>query len=133
MNLGSGTLQQSLQSVELPATHIFTPYYPPQDEFDGMLENDSIKSRPVPVPVLVFANKMDVKDAMDHVEVSEGLGLAELSDRPWHIEASNALTGEGLDEGVKWLGAQVTKQKEEAKGGGGAGAAKGGAGAGAGR
>jgi len=68
-----------------------------------MLEHDSIKARPV--PILVFANKMDVKDSMDAVEVSEGLGLAELSDRPWNIEASNALSGDGLDTGVKWLSA----------------------------
>lgn len=29
--------------------------------------------------------------------------LEDIKDKPWHICASNALTGEGLSEGVEWL------------------------------
>ncbi len=31
------------------------------------------------------------------------LGLERILDKPWHICASNAVTGEGLPEGVEWL------------------------------
>ena len=30
-------------------------------------------------------------------------GLERLLDKPWHICASNATTGEGLQEGIEWL------------------------------
>lgn len=36
-----------------------------------------------------------------------GLGLERIVDKPWHICASNALTGEGLQQGVEWLTQQV--------------------------
>lgn len=35
------------------------------------------------------------------------LGLEKLRDKPWHISSSNALTGEGLQEGVTWLIQQI--------------------------
>ena len=31
-------------------------------------------------------------------------------DKPWHICASNAVTGEGLQEGVEWLTGQCTTE-----------------------
>ena len=31
------------------------------------------------------------------------IGLERIHDKPWHICASNAVTGEGLQEGVEWL------------------------------
>ena len=34
-------------------------------------------------------------------------GLERIMDKPWHICASNAVTGEGLHEGVEWLTAQI--------------------------
>ena len=38
-------------------------------------------------------------------------GLERLLDKPWHICASNATTGEGLQEGIEWLtGEQDTWQ-----------------------
>lgn len=35
------------------------------------------------------------------------LGLEKIKDKPWHISSSNALTGEGLQEGVQWLVQQI--------------------------
>ena len=34
-------------------------------------------------------------------------GLERLLDKPWHICASNAATGEGLQEGIEWLTGQI--------------------------
>ena len=38
------------------------------------------------------------REAMSSVKVSQTLGLERLMDKPWHICASNAVTGEGLNE-----------------------------------
>ena len=39
-------------------------------------------------------------------------GLERIMDKPWHICASNAVTGEGLHEGVEWLTAQIKDQMD---------------------
>ena len=62
------------------------------------------------MPLLFFANKMDKKEAMSTVKVSQMLGLERIKDKPWHICASNAVTGEGLHEGVEWLTTQIKGQ-----------------------
>ena len=78
------------------------------------LQHPDIQARRL--PILFFANKMDsrwiimkarlrgeidsrvCRDAMSSVKVSQTLGLERLMDKPWHICASNAVTGEGLNE-----------------------------------
>lgn len=40
---------------------------------------------------------------MSAAEISEGLDLTSLRDRQWHIVASSALTGKGIEEGLDWL------------------------------
>ena len=62
------------------------------------------------MPILFFANKMDTKEAMSSVKVSQMLGLEQIMDKPWHICANNTFTGEGLQEGVQWLTSQITSQ-----------------------
>lgn len=39
--------------------------------------------------------------------LSSALGLEKIKDKPWHISSSNALTGEGLQDGVQWLVQQI--------------------------
>jgi hypothetical protein len=46
---------------------------------------------------------MDLPGALLPSETSLQLGLQDIKDRPWQIAASNALTGEGVDDGVSWL------------------------------
>eukprot|EP00063_Salmo_salar_P033302 XP_014008137.1 PREDICTED: ADP-ribosylation factor-like protein 6 [Salmo salar] len=59
------------------------------------------------IPLLFFANKMDVRDALSSVKVSQLLCLEKIKDKPWHICASDAVKGEGLLEGVDWLQDQI--------------------------
>lgn len=40
---------------------------------------------------------------MSPAEVTEKLGLHRMRDRNWYVHPSNALTGEGLFEGLNWL------------------------------
>ena len=58
---------------------------------------------------------MDTKEAMSSVKVSQMLGLERIMDKPWHICASNAVTGEGLHEGVEWLTTQIKDQLDSKK------------------
>jgi len=76
-----------------------------KDELDMLLQHPDIQARKL--PILFFANKMDLRDAMSSVKVSQTLGLERLLDKPWHICASNATTGEGLQEGIEWLTGQI--------------------------
>jgi ADP-ribosylation factor-like protein 6 len=72
-----------------------------KDELDTLLQHKDIGKRSV--PILFFANKMDLPKSLTPAQVSEALQLPNLTDRPWHIVASNALAGTGLQEGIKWL------------------------------
>lgn len=42
-----------------------------------------IRSRKI--PLLFFANKTDLRDAMSSVKVSQTLRLERIKDKPWHI------------------------------------------------
>ena len=68
------------------------------------------------VPVLFFANKMDLPTALSPVECVQQLELDKVDDKPWHIAPSNALSGEGIDDGITWLGDQMARQVRNRKG-----------------
>ena len=53
--------------------------------------------------VLVFANKRDIRGAMDVDAIADALGLKRLVNRHWHIVGCSAVTGEGLLDGFDWL------------------------------
>ncbi|KAF7997747.1 hypothetical protein HCN44_009145 [Aphidius gifuensis] len=65
------------------------------------------------VPILVFANKQDVTNAMSVDEVKEKLNLdVAFVGRPWHVQASSAIRGDGLYEGLDWLINEFEKKKQ---------------------
>jgi ADP-ribosylation factor-like protein 6 len=74
-----------------------------KDELDLLLSHNDIKTSVA--PILVFANKSDLPGALEAADVSLYLGLPQLSQsqRPWQIQASNALSGEGVGQGLEWL------------------------------
>eukprot|EP00796_Vickermania_ingenoplastis_P007596 gene7596-5357_t len=75
-----------------------------KDELEEMLQHADIKSRPV--PLLIFANKMDITQLLDLYSA------AKTGSRPFNIFASNALKGTGVNEGMEWLqGIMLTQQK----------------------
>ncbi|XP_022914676.1 ADP-ribosylation factor-like protein 6 [Onthophagus taurus] len=76
-----------------------------KDELDLLLSHPDVCNKKI--PVLFFANKMDCKDSLSSVKIAAALGMDKIMDKPWHISASNALTGEGLQEGVEWLTQQI--------------------------
>ena len=63
------------------------------------------------VPILFFANKMDIQGSMDAAKVASSLDLDNITDRPWHIQNCSAKTGEGVDDGMNWLSNMVKRKK----------------------
>lgn len=68
-------------------------------ELQQLLLEDELKG----VTLLVFANKMDLPNAMTAADVSQGLGLTDIRNRQWAIFQSSAVQGVGITEGLDWL------------------------------
>ncbi|MGH0168681.1 UNVERIFIED_CONTAM: hypothetical protein FKN15_055103 [Acipenser sinensis] len=54
-----------------------------KEELDTLLNHPDIKHRRL--PILFFANKMDLRDALSSVKASQLLCLENITDKPWHI------------------------------------------------
>ncbi|WIA30287.1 hypothetical protein OEZ86_000377 [Tetradesmus obliquus] len=59
------------------------------------------------LPLLVFANKMDLPDALQPAELAEQMQLPQVAQRAFHITSCSALRNEGVQEGMKWLAGQL--------------------------
>lgn len=116
-----------------------------KDELDALLSHEDVAERPV--PLLIFANKTDKASALPLVEVISLLGLQDISGRAWKVQCvdcvgshvvrggpthtstpsscrpSNALTGEGVDDGIEWLAQKVSEGASAGTGGSTAAAA----------
>ncbi|KAA0203045.1 hypothetical protein HAZT_HAZT004186 [Hyalella azteca] len=57
--------------------------------------------------VLIFANKQDVTGSMSPTEISNMLNLTSIKKHKWQIQACCALTGEGLYQGLEWIGSTL--------------------------
>ncbi|KAE8282378.1 Adseverin Gelsolin-like protein Scinderin [Larimichthys crocea] len=63
------------------------------------------------VPVLVVANKQDLRNSLSLAEMESMLALGELSTAtPWHLQPACAIIGEGLQEGLEKLHAMIMKR-----------------------
>jgi len=78
-----------------------------KEELHRMLAEDELRD----AVVLVFCNKQDLPNAMSVNEVTERLGLNQLRNRKWYIQATCATTGDGLYEGLDWLSNTLSKSK----------------------
>ena len=63
------------------------------------------------VPLLVFANKQDLPNAMNAAEITDKLGLHSLRQRNWYIKSTCATSGDGLYDGLDWLSATLSGKK----------------------
>ncbi|KAI9363948.1 ADP-ribosylation factor-like protein 3 [Zopfochytrium polystomum] len=67
-------------------------------ELNQLLEESKLSG----VPVLVFANKQDLVNAIPADEIAIGLNLNSIRDRQWKIQACSAVEGVGITEGMEW-------------------------------
>jgi len=77
-----------------------------REEMHKMLQEDELRE----AILLVFANKQDLPNAMNAAELTDKLGLHNLRNRQWYIQATCATQGHGLYEGLDWLSAQLSKR-----------------------
>eukprot|EP00201_Polytomella_parva_P006229 CAMPEP_0175084202 /NCGR_PEP_ID=MMETSP0052_2-20121109/27905_1 /TAXON_ID=51329 ORGANISM="Polytomella parva, Strain SAG 63-3" /NCGR_SAMPLE_ID=MMETSP0052_2 /ASSEMBLY_ACC=CAM_ASM_000194 /LENGTH=238 /DNA_ID=CAMNT_0016355933 /DNA_START=13 /DNA_END=730 /DNA_ORIENTATION=- len=76
-------------------------------ELQILLGNEQL----VKTPILIFANKQDLPDAMTPAEIAESLSLNDAAammaaggrDREWQLQPCCALDGTGLVEGITWV------------------------------
>ena len=68
-------------------------------ELNLMLQHDDLNKS----NLLVLANKQDVKGCLSAAEISNSLQLDKIKDHNWHIQPCCALTGDGLNQGLKWM------------------------------
>jgi ADP-ribosylation factor-like protein 3 len=82
-------------------------------ELGQLLEEDKLAG----IPLLIFANKQDLLNALPPNDISKGLNLHTIRDRMWNIQACSAKTGEGLQEGMEWVVDKIdnTSGEEESK------------------
>ena len=80
-------------------------------ELGQLLEEDKLAA----IPCLIYANKQDLMNAIPPDEVSEGLNLNSIKDRPWKIQACSAKNGENLQEGLEWLVHHMNENSGETK------------------
>jgi len=76
-----------------------------QEELQKMLQEDELRE----ATLLVFANKQDLPNAMTASELTDKLGLQNLRNRRWYIQATCAVQGHGLYEGLDWLSNELSK------------------------
>jgi ADP-ribosylation factor-like protein 3 len=81
-------------------------------ELDQLVNEEKLDN----VPILIFANKQDLMNAHDAEEISEGLNLVSINDRPWHIQPCSAKSGEGLQDGMEWVMEFINEEGEAEEG-----------------
>ncbi|KAJ9458663.1 ADP-ribosylation factor-like protein 6 [Diplonema papillatum] len=80
-----------------------------KDELKMLIEHKDLAG----VPILFFANKIDIAGSLSPQDCVEQLGLMELlHDRTFQIFPSDARRGIGLQEGIEWLSSIVEKNDD---------------------
>jgi ADP-ribosylation factor-like protein 6 len=78
-----------------------------KEELDTMLNHPVLKEKSI--PLLFFANKVDIRGACSTAEIKAELELNRIRNKPWHLFGSNALSGDGITEGIDWLADELKK------------------------
>jgi signal recognition particle receptor subunit beta len=74
-----------------------------KDEFEGLMEHATLKER-THIPFLIVANKKYQEGAIPSNTIAQLLELERhLVGRPWHLQATDVVAGEGVIEGFTWL------------------------------
>ncbi|KAK2874791.1 hypothetical protein QQF64_003110 [Cirrhinus molitorella] len=76
------------------------------EELNMLLAEDEMRD----AVLLVLANKQDLPKAMPAHELTDRLGLHALKGRQWFVQATSAVQGSGLYEGLDWLSDQLSER-----------------------
>ena len=75
------------------------------DELKNMLNDEDLKNG----PILVMANKQDIKGCLSPNQVTEELGMSQFKGRIWKVQGTSGVTGKGLNEGLEWMSSELLK------------------------
>ena len=78
-----------------------------KEQFEKMLNEEELKH----CPVLVLANKQDIKGAYSPEEIIEKFGMNEIKGRKWCVKGVSAETGQGIKEAIDWMNLVLIEQK----------------------
>ena len=62
------------------------------------------------MPILVLANKQDVKGSLKDEQITAQYSLHEIRDHSWRLQACSALEGTGVNEALDWLTDELMKK-----------------------
>jgi ADP-ribosylation factor 1/2 len=79
-----------------------------REELHRTLADDGLRD----AVVLVLANKQDLKQSMRPDRVAEAMGLSSLRHK-WYLQPCSATSGDGLYDGLEWLGSAIRSQGKE--------------------
>lgn len=80
-----------------------------QHELAMLMNQDLLKD----AALLVLANKQDLPQSMAPSEIMGKLGLNSCRNREWHVQATVAVSGNGLYEGLDWLSVVLNKKPNQ--------------------
>lgn len=75
-------------------------------ELQNLLQEDVLRN----AVLLVLANKQDLPNPMSVTELTDKLQLNQIRNRRWHVQATCAIQGYGLYEGLDWLSHELAKK-----------------------
>lgn len=78
-----------------------------KEELYEMLESVELKN----APLLIYANKQDLPNALSTKEVISQLELTNIKGRQWSVQPTIATEGKGLTEGLDWMANSLLKLK----------------------
>ena len=76
-----------------------------KEEFESMMNHPELRNKNI--PVLILANKIDIRGAFTANDIRSQLELDRLRNKKWHVFGSNALNGEGVGEAFDWLAQEL--------------------------
>ena len=80
-----------------------TRFHEAREELEAILRSEEMNG----VPLVILANKQDMPNASTPADIAAKLGLHELKDRRWHVQATSALSGSGVYEAMDQLSTLV--------------------------
>ena len=77
-------------------------------ELEKLLKEDELAN----ACVLVLVNKQDLPNAVSVSELIEKMGMHHFRDRQWFVQATCAVSGDGLHEGMEWLSTAIRRESQ---------------------
>ncbi len=67
-------------------------------------------------PILILANKQDLPSALSITAIESQLGVKQLGPgASWHVQATCAITGDGLEEGIEKLHELIMQRRKQGR------------------